>query len=99
MANGSRCHSVVVLDVRNISPVTDFIVLATGTSDRQMKGVLNEIEEAGDARHQSVMSRSYDENWVLLDYVDVVIHLFSQDARLYYDLDTLWGDAKRVDWK
>ncbi|MGN6506910.1 MAG: ribosome silencing factor [Tepidisphaeraceae bacterium] len=100
LANDSRCHSVVVLDVREVSPVTDFLVLGTGTSDRQMKGVGNEIERMAEEQHdEHVMSRAKDENWILLDFVNVVVHLFSQDARMYYDLDSLWGDAKRVDWK
>lgn len=90
---------MVVLDVREVSPLTDYLVLATGTSDRQMRGVAKEIEELGNNGDQHVMSRSLDTNWILLDYVDVVVHLFEQDSRMFYDLDSLWGDAPRVEWK
>lgn len=64
-----------------------------------MRGVANEVEDLGQGVNQHVMSRSLDTNWILLDYVDVVIHLFEQDSRMFYDLDSLWGDAPRVEWK
>jgi ribosome-associated protein len=99
LAAATRCHSVVVLDVRGLSPMADFLVLATGTSDRQMRGVGNEIEELGDGVGQHVVHRSSNETWILLDYVDVVVHLFEHETRMFYDLDSLWGDAPRVTWK
>ena len=90
-----------MLDVRGLSPITDYFVLATGSSARQMSAVMSEAEELGDPRGFRCLSRSgYEgETWLLCDMVDVVIHLFNQDARQFYDLDSLWGDAKRVEWK
>ncbi|HEY7118590.1 MAG TPA: ribosome silencing factor [Tepidisphaeraceae bacterium] len=101
MAANTRCHNVVVLDVRGLSPVTDFYVLATGTSARQMRTVMDDLEELGQARRFAPLSRSgYEgETWLLCDMVDVVVHVFNQDSRQFYDLDNLWGDAKRVEWK
>ena len=99
LAAETRCHSVVVLDVRDVSPITDYLVLATGTSGRQMRGVAGEIEEAGDEVGQHVAGRSMTDQWILLDYVDIVVHLFEQETRMFYDLDSLWGDAPRVEWK
>lgn len=101
LAANTRCSNVVILDVRNLSPITDFFVIATGTSARQMRTVAEEIEELGLPRNWTVISRSgYEgESWILLDFVDVVVHVFGGDARLFYDLDNLWGDAKRVEWK
>ena len=92
---------MVVLDVRGISPITDYFVLATGSSARQMRTVMEELQELGQTRGFAALSKcSYEsENWLLCDMVDVVIHVFSQDARMFYDLDSLWGDAKRVEWK
>lgn len=97
----TRGHNVVILDVSAISPVTDFFVLATGTSPRQMRAVCEEVEELGVAQDFAALSRSgYEgETWMLADFVDVVLHLFSHEGRAYYDLDGLWGDAKRVDWQ
>lgn len=90
-----------MLDVSGISPITDFFVIATGSSARQMRTVMKEMEEFSDTRGARCLSRSgYEgETWLLCDLVDVVIHVFSPDARQFYDLDSLWGDAKRVEWK
>lgn len=92
---------MVVLDVAGLSPVTDFFVLATGTSARQMKTVMDDLEELAEQRKVSCLGRSgYEgETWMLCDMVDVVVHVFSQEARMYYDLDSLWGDARRVEWQ
>lgn len=100
LAAHTRCHSVVVLDVTGLSPVCDYFVIATGTSARQMRTVVDEIGELGEkqdfAPHTS--SGTEGESWMLLDCIDVVVHVFSTDARQFYDLDNLWGDAKRIDW-
>ena len=101
LAANTRCRNVVLLDVRSLSPVTDYMIIATGTSTRQMRTVVDEVEEMGAPRGFSSMSRSgYEgESWVLLDFVDMIIHVMNDDARVYYDLDNLWGEAKRVDWQ
>ncbi len=92
---------MVVLDVTGLSPVTDYFVLATGTSARQMRTVADEVGELGERQDFKPFTQSgYEgESWILLDCVDVVVHVFSPDARQYYDLDGLWGDAKRVEWE
>jgi len=101
LASDLHCQNVVVLDVRGISPVTDFFVLATGTSGRQMKSIAEQIEELGEPRGFVPFGRNGHEgdSWVLTDFVDVVLHAFSPATRSYYDLDGLWGDAPRVEWK
>jgi ribosome-associated protein len=89
-----------VLDVTGLSPVTDFFVIATGTSARQMRTVVDEVAELGERQDFAAFTRSgtEGESWMLLDCIDVVVHVFSADARQFYDLDALWGDAKRVEW-
>ena len=101
LAANTRCHNVVVLDVSGISPVTDFLVLATGTSPRQMKTVIDDLEEMAETQNEKALSRVGDDSasWTCVDFVDVVVHVFSQDARGYYDLDGMWGDAQRVEWR
>lgn len=81
--------------------MTDFYVIATGTSARQMRTVCDQVDELADKNDFKSLHRSgYDgETWIAVDYVDVVLHVFSQDARRYYDLDNLWGDAKIVAWQ
>jgi len=92
---------VTILDVAGVSPVTDFFVIATGTSARQMRTVCDEMEEVGQPRGHRALSRSgYEgDHWICVDFVDVVLHMFNEDARLFYDLDNLWGDARRVEWR
>jgi ribosome-associated protein len=101
LASHTHCHNIVVLDVSAVSPVTDFFVIATGTSPRQMRSVCDEVEEIGEPRDYRALSRSgYEgDHWMLIDFVDVVVHVFSGDARMFYDLDNLWGDAKKVEWR
>jgi ribosome-associated protein len=97
----SHCKDVVVLDVSGISPITDYLVVATGTSARQMKTVCEEIEELGEPRSFKPLTQSGLEGttWAVQDFVDVVVHVFTPEARGFYDLDGLWGDATKVDWQ
>lgn len=96
----TKCTNVRVLDLRGLSPVCDYFVLGTGTSGRQMKSVTDDVVEfAAEHGLSSFGQTGTGENWIALDLVDVVIHVFNHDARMYYDLDNLWGDAKDVEWK
>lgn len=96
----TKCTNVRVLDLQGISPMCDYFILATGTSGRQMKSVADEVAEfAAERDLRSFGQSGTGENWIALDLVDVVVHLFSHDARMYYDLDNLWADANDVSWK
>ena len=98
-AVANRGQDLVILDLRDVTPVFDYFVLATGTSRRQLHAMSEEIDHAledglGDRR---LGIEGYNESrWILLDYGDVVIHLFEPSAREYYALEELWGEAKRV---
>ncbi len=100
LCDDDKCTHVRLLDVRTISQVTDYIVIASGTSERQMRSVLEHIRELGEEAGFPAFRISTDTNanWLLADFVDVVVHLFEPDTRLHYDLETLWGDAQRVEW-
>lgn len=95
-----HCSEVVVLDVRGLSDVTDYIVIGTGTSERQIDSVATELEDTAKAASVTAMGREQDKpaRWVVLDFLDVVVHLFDPPTRGFYDLEMLWGDAKKVDW-
>lgn len=99
-AAATRCRDVSLLDVRGLSPVTDYFVLATGTSARQMRTALQEAAELGQSIGFSPlgMAGQEGESWLLVDFVQVVLHVFSAEARLFYDLDSLWGDAPKLKW-
>jgi len=100
IAADHRAEDVVILDLRGLSAIADFFVIATGTSDRQMRAVAEAVEEYGSTMGQRVYGRCGYESatWVLVDYVDVVVHIFDKERRQYYDLELLWGDAPRVSW-
>lgn len=98
VAAGRRCRDIVVLDLKGKSPATDYFVIATGTSDRQMRTVADEICEAARKHDLQRFGRAgYEQaRWILLDFIDVVIHIFDNEYRDYYDLELLWGDAERL---
>lgn len=93
-----HCTDILVLDLRDISPATDYFMIATGTSDRQMRSVADEICVTAREQGQQRFGRAgYEQaRWILLDFFDVVIHIFDAEYREYYDLELLWGDAKRL---
>ncbi len=101
LAAERHCTDIAVLDLRGISPATDYFVIATGTSDRQMRTVADEVsEEAKKIGFQRFGRAGYEQaRWILLDFVDVVVHIFDSQYRDYYDLDLLWGDAKKLKWE
>lgn len=98
---GNKCENVIVLDVRELSQVTRYIVIASGTSDRQMNSALTEVSEIGEQRGLHAFRTSSDDRstWLLVDFVDVVVHLFEPNTRAFYDLEMLWGDAPRIAWR
>jgi ribosome-associated protein len=101
IADAHKTENVAVLDLRGLSSLTNFFVLGTGTSDRQMNAVLDHVEVHAKSVQRTAFSVSNTRSttWVLADYVDVIIHLFDAAHREYYDLDGLWGDAPRVHWR
>ena len=99
-AHDNRGQDIVVLDLRDQTPVFDYFVLATGTSRRQLHAMSEEIDdklerELGDKR-MGIEGYS-DSRWILLDYGSVVIHLFDDETRQFYDIENLWAQSTRVD--
>jgi ribosome-associated protein len=100
-ADAKNAHDTVVLDVGDIIGITDLFMLTSATNTRQVRTVVDEIEHAL-KRDAEIAPRSVegldDASWVLLDYGDVIVHVFLTETRAFYDLDKLWADAPRVDW-
>lgn len=98
IARDRNCKDITVLDLSGISPATNYYVIATGTSDRQARTVADEISaEAKEQGHKRFGIAGYDRGqWILLDYVSVVVHIFDEEHRNYYNLEMLWGDAKEL---
>jgi ribosome-associated protein len=92
---------VRVLDLRGLTDAADFFVIGSGTSDVQVRGiaenVIEQVERAGGGPPWHVEGLAAG-RWVLLDYVDVVVHVFHHELRAYYQLERLWGDAPAVEW-
>jgi ribosome-associated protein len=100
-AADNKARDVLVLDMRGITPLFDYFVIATGTSRRQIHTLAEEIDAAmraeGDVR---LGIEGYEASrWVVQDYGDIVVHLFDPDTRGYYCLEDLWADAPRLDWE
>ena len=101
VAADNKGRDVIVLDMRQITPLYDFMILATGSSRRQMHAIAEEVDAAlRDAGDRRLGIEGYEASrWIVQDYGDIVIHVFDAEARAYYSLEDLWADAKRVDWE
>ena len=92
-------HDIVVLDVTEIISIIDCFVIVSASNPRQARTIVDAVEEAMKANDGSSpigVEGLEDEAWMLLDYGDVVVHVFLDETRAYYDLDRLWADARRV---
>ena len=100
IADDHKAEDVVALDLRGISPVTDYTVICTGTSDRQMRAVADQMVDYGKRMGQRPFGSAGHAGgrWIVIDFVDVVVHIFSRSDRDYYDLELLWGDGPHLDW-
>ena len=95
LALEKKCEDIKILDLRGLTSVTDFFVIATADSERKAKAaaehVIDELKEDGERpMHVEGMDSMH---WILLDYIDVVVHIFMPDERRFYDLESLWSDA------
>ena len=99
MADNKKAENIVVLDVCKLSSLTDYFVIASGTSEPHLRAIVDEIIDRIRDEH-GVRARAVDgalkTAWVVLDYFDVIVHVMRRDMRQRYDLDTLWGDAPRI---
>jgi ribosome-associated protein len=93
-----KANDVVLLDLRNVSDATDFFLIASGTSDTHVRAVAGHLMD--ELRKQGVRAHHVEGleqgRWVLVDYVDFVVHVFHPALRSYYQLERLWGDADEV---
>ena len=99
LALDKKAFNVRVLDVRKISSLTDFLVLASGSSDRQVKAAAESVHLGLKSEHATMpigIEGLNEGRWVLIDYGDVMVHIFHEPVRLFYDLDGLWCDAEEV---
>lgn len=102
LADNKKAADITILDVRDLSSVTDYFVIASGTSEPHLRAIMDEISDEL-RKQQDVRPRAIDGTlqtaWVVMDYFDVIVHVMRADVRERYDLETLWGDAPRISGK
>ena len=99
LADNKKAENIVVLDVHKLSSVTDYFVIATGTSQPHLRAIVEEISSGLRDKYDLRPSRSEGSaggNWVVLDFFDVIVHIMHTETRKHYDLESLWGDARPV---
>lgn len=95
-AMGKKAQDIVVMDMRQVSGMADFFVLCTGNSDAQIKAIVEAVETQVRDKYLERpwhVEGADHRQWVLMDYVDLVVHVFTPERRSFYDLERLWGDA------
>jgi ribosome-associated protein len=100
LADDRHCRDIVILELAHLCPVAHHFVIATGTSDQQIRSVAREMEDLGRQQNSQVFNHAglRQGRWAVLDFIDVVVHLFDDEFRIYYDLELLWGDAPKINW-
>ncbi len=99
LADNKKAEDIVILDVREVSSVTDYFVIAAGTSEPHLRAIMDEIVDKLREEHNlrpKAIDGTLRAAWVVLDYFDVIVHVMRRDVRERYDLETLWGDAPRI---
>jgi ribosome-associated protein len=101
-ASSKKAQRIVILDVSPQLVITDFFVICSGNTDRQVRTIAEEVSKSLHERFGIKPYRREGEregHWVLLDYVDFVVHVFQTEDRDYYDLERLWADAERIEFE
>ena len=95
LALNKRAEDVIIIDLRKLNAPTDYFVICSGSADRQVKAIVDSILEGTSEKGIKPWHvEGYEAlKWVLIDYVDVVVHVFHKETREFYSLETLWGDA------
>jgi len=98
-AEEKQAKDIRVLDLRGLTSFADYFVLASGTNSRQIQAIADEIEtQLKKLGERPTNVEGYDNaDWILMDYGDYLVHIFSEKARTYYDLERLWRDAKALE--
>ena len=96
-----KAEDIRVIDISEVSVLADYFLIASGKNRNQLQALADEVEEKlGRAGYPMKQSEGYDSaNWILLDFGDIIIHLFDQENRLFYDLKRIWRDGKQIDPK
>ena len=100
-ASSKQAERITVIDVRELITITDYFVICSGSSERQVSTIADEVVKELKDRGVRPVRREGESGagWQLIDFVDLVVHVFDEEARDFYRLETLWADAPVVDWE
>lgn len=101
-ADDVKAENIRVWDMRGVSNLTDYMVVCSGSSMPQLRAILRDVAGKVEEIHgvkPTMTEGKADTNWVVLDYIDVMVHVMSDELREYYGLEDLWKDAKEVEWQ
>ncbi len=93
-----KASDIKILDIKGLTPIADYFIIASGSSTVQVKAIVDEIEEAMDKEGCPINRKEgYSTGkWILLDYGDIIVHVFHKEDREFYDIERLWADSKEV---
>lgn len=94
-----KAIDIVILDLKKLTSATDYFVICSADSDTQVKAIADSVQDGMETQGERVWHQEgyHALRWIVLDYVDVVVHVFHKEERSFYNLDRLWGDAKRIE--
>jgi ribosome-associated protein len=99
LADAKKAENIVILDMRALTAVTDYFVICTGTSEPHLRAIVDEMADKLRTHHQQrprAIDGTLPASWIVLDYLDVMVHVMRAETRERYNLEGLWGDAPRV---
>ncbi len=93
-----KAEDIHVIDISNVSVLADYFIIANGTNRNQVQALIDNVDETlGRAGYQERKIEGYDTaNWALMDYKDIIVHVFDKENRLFYDLERIWRDGKKI---
>ena len=94
-----KAEDVTVIDIREVSPIADFFIIASGTNQNQLQAMKDSADEAlyKAGINAEQIEGNQSSTWILMDYKDIIIHIFSKEDRLFYDLERIWRDGRKID--
>ena len=100
LADSKKAENIVILDMREVSTITNFFVIATGIADQHVRAIADQVRDEAKRLHEvstRTIEGAVNAGWIVIDYFDVIVHVMTAESRERFDLEGLWGDAERVE--
>lgn len=94
-----KAEDIRIIEISEISPLADYFIIATGTNTNQIQAMVDAVDESLEKAgyHAKQIEGNRNSSWILMDYSDIIVHIFSREDRLFYDLERIWTDGKRIE--